>query len=228
MEMQVLKRIGIGAALLLALGSAFVGPASAQEVTKDATLKASTENGVPASIDKATWEKAGGTANMSMGSTGTDTVVLKLHDLVPNGQYTAWWVNMKPSMSMGPAGGTGHNEFKADGSGNATTSVTVASKNDYQVLDVVYHADGKTHGNDPGKMGSESFNQLSGPFPGPSGMEVSGEMAGSTSMSGNTSTMSGGNDSMPATGVADQSWLLLLLGGALLAGTGVLLRRRHA
>ncbi len=150
---------------------------------------------------------------------------------------------MKPAMSMGPAGGTGHNEFKSDGGGNATTSFTVDSKNDYQVLDVVYHADGKTHGNDPGKMGSESFNQLNGPFPGPAGMEMSGEMSGNASMAGSTGSMSGdtgmagspdkgmtsgAGDSLPHTGVADQSWLLFLVGGVALAGSGLLLRRRHA
>ncbi len=134
---------------------------------KSVVLKATTEDGVPSGIDQATWEKAFGVASMAMGDSGTDTITVMFSGLVAEGQYTLWWVNMKPSMSMGPAGNTPANEFKAGKDGTATSTFTVPSDNDYQTLFVVYHADGKTHGNEPGKMGSESFSHLMGAFPGP-------------------------------------------------------------
>jgi hypothetical protein len=133
-------------------------------------LKATDESGIPTNIDKAIWLKAIGVASMSMGSTGTDTIVVKLGRLVPDGLYTLWWVNMKPSMTMGPAAEPPANQFNADANGNATVTFTVPSKNDYQTLFVAFHADGKTHGKDPGKSGVETFSHLMGAFPGPAGM----------------------------------------------------------
>ncbi len=141
-----------------------------ERVTLAAVLKATTEDGVPKNINKDAWNQAIGVAAMSMGSTDTDTIVVRLGRLVPNGVYTLWWVNMKPSMSMGPAAKPPANSFKSDAHGNAVATFTAPSKNDYQTLFVAYHADGKTHGQEPGKMGSETFSHLMGAFPGPAGM----------------------------------------------------------
>ncbi len=178
------------------LMGAFPGPAgmtpdmggemmATQDATKSAPMKtlatalqATDENGVPKNADKAAWSKAIGVAQMSMGTDGTDTIVVKLGRLVPKGLYTLWWVNMKPSMSMGPATKPPANELKADANGYATTTFTVPSKNDYQTLFVAFHADGKTHGNEPGKSGVETFSHLMGAFPGPAGMMAEEPMGG--------------------------------------------------
>ncbi len=134
---------------------------------KSVVLAATAEDGVPQGMDKAVWQKAFGIASMTMGNDGNDTINVMLSGLVSEGQYTLWWVNMQPTMTMGPAGGLPANEFKAGKDGMASVTFTVPSNNDYQTLFVVYHSDGKTHGEDPGKMGSQSFSHLIGEFPGP-------------------------------------------------------------
>jgi hypothetical protein len=168
-------------------------------------LKATTEDGVPQGVDKATWQKAFGVASMVMGNGGTDAITVMLTGLVPDGQYTLWWVNMQPSMSMGPAGGTPSNEFKAGKDGKATITFTVASDNDYQTLFVAYHADGKTHGEDPGKMGSETFSHLMGAFPGPHGMVPSMGSDQSQMVGVDTALLATTEDGVPQ-GVDKTTW----------------------
>ena len=141
-------------------------------LTKATALTLSAEDGLPKGIVLADWDKAFGVAEMVMGTTGNDTIAIYAGGLVPNGVYTIWWVNMKPSMSMGPLTKPDNNSFKADTKGYGNLTFTVPSKNDYQAIFVVYHADGKTHGTDPGKMGSESYTHLTGEFPGPGGMSM--------------------------------------------------------
>ncbi len=172
---------------------------------KSVVLKATTEDGVPSGVDQATWQKAFGIASMVMGNDGTDTISVMFSSLVSEGQYTLWWVNMQPSMTMGPAGDTPGNEFKAGKDGTATATFTVPSDNEYQTLFVVYHADGKTHGKDPGKMGSESFSHLMGAFPGPYGMVAS--MGGDKNqMVGiDTALMATAEDGVPS-GVDQATW----------------------
>ncbi len=138
--------------------------------TRATVLNVTTEDGVPKGVEAKAWDKAFGIAEMSMGNDGNDTIMVEVSGLVPNGLYTLWWVNMKPSMTMGPAAKVPDNQFKTDAHGNASVTFKVPSKNDYQTLFVAFHADGKTHGEDPGKMGVETFSQLMGAFPGPAGM----------------------------------------------------------
>lgn len=145
-------------------------------LTKATALTITAEDGIPKGTDLKAWDKAFGVAEMLMGNAGKDTITVKAGGLVPNGLYTIWWVNMKPAMTMGPLTTPANNTFKADSNGYGTITFEVPSKNDYQVLFVVYHADGKTHGEDPGKMGSESYSHLMGEFPGPSGMAANESM----------------------------------------------------
>ncbi len=160
------------ATVMMSLGGAIPRTVNAQATMGNRTtvLNVTTEDGVPKTVDEKAWDKAFGIAEMSMGSDGNDTIMVEVSGLVPNGLYTLWWVNMKPSMTMGPAAKVPGNQFNADAKGNASVTFKVPSKNDYQTLFIVYHADGKTHGEDPGKMGSETFSQLMGAFPGPAGM----------------------------------------------------------
>jgi hypothetical protein len=175
--------VAVALAVLLALGGT-APQASAQSATMAATavmssgmgltkataLTATAEDGTPKGIDLATWDKAFGVAEMTMGTSGSDSIQVLTGGLVPNGLYTLWWVNAQPSMTMGPLTSGSNNSFKADANGYGTNSFSVPSDNKYQLLVIVYHADGQTHGDMPGTMGSQSFSHLSGEFPGPGGM----------------------------------------------------------
>jgi hypothetical protein len=131
------------------------------------TLKATDKDGVPDKIDQDDWRAATATASMTMRTGGTDKIVVDASGLVPKGRYTLWGIITEPEMK--PAGGTPGNEFTADDNGNATVTITVPSDNNYKKLLIAYHSDGKTHGDVPGKMGTETFRQLTGDFPGPAG-----------------------------------------------------------
>ena len=168
----------------VSFGSAHQTQAQAMPVSAS-VLNVTAMDGVPSGDAGATWYAAHGFATMSMGTDGTDAVRVVLQSLVPNGLYTLWWVNTDPSMSVGPAGGTPGNEFTADANGAAVLTITVPSDNDYQFLLVAYHADGQTHGDNPGRSGSETFSHLIGAFPGPKGVVQTGTTAlAATSMDG--------------------------------------------
>ncbi len=139
-----------------------------EEMTDFVVLLATAMDGIPEDIEEEDWFYATVTAFMDMGESGTDTITLIGEDLVPEGLYTAWWVNTDPEMSMGPAAGV-EGSFTTDEEGFVEYSFEVPSDNDYQLLVIAYHADGQTHGESPGEMGVETFSHLMGPFPGPGG-----------------------------------------------------------
>ncbi len=125
---------------------------------------------VPEGYDTEAWFQASADAFFDMDNdTMTDTVTVTADGLVPDGLYTAWWVNTQPEMSMGPAAGP-EASFTADQDGNAEISFEVASDNDYQWLVLAFHADGNTYGEEPGAMGEITFSHLIGAFPGPEGL----------------------------------------------------------
>ena len=133
----------------------------------EVTLSAAVESGVPEGFTEDQWLDAQATASLVETSSGTDTVELETRGLVPNGVYTIWWVGQGTDDSaMGPGGGAAANEFTADASGNAETTLTVPSGSGYQKMVVAYHADGQTHGETPGEMGKQTFVHLAGPWPG--------------------------------------------------------------
>jgi len=191
-RLVLLSAVAVALAALLALGRA-APQASAKSATMAATtaigsgigltkataLTVTAEDGTPKGVDLAAWDKAFGVAEMTMGTTGSDTILVLTGGLVPNGLYTLWWVNAQPSMTMGPLTSGSNNSFNADANGYGTITFSVPSDNKYQMLVIVYHADGQTHGDMPGTMGSQSFSHLSGEFPGPGGMApmMSGNMS---------------------------------------------------
>jgi len=163
--------------LLLSVSMSWGQSVQAQMEAVTASVMSVTDmDGVPEGIGSR-WYAARGFATMDMGSDGTDAVAVDLQGLVPNGLYTFWWVNTEPSMSMGAAGGLPDNEFSADEKGSARVTITVPSDNNYQTLVVAYHADGQTHGDNPGRAGSETFSHLIGAFPGPGGIVRNGTLA---------------------------------------------------
>lgn len=72
-------------------------------------------------------------------------------------------------MDMGPGGGAPANEFRANDQGHAMATLRVPSENTYGMMVVAYHADDQTHGDMPGEMGAQTFEQFMGPWPGPEG-----------------------------------------------------------
>ena len=165
--------------LLIGLGSTAPG-AQAQNGTPPATraaggqpaplasaLLVTLHDGVPTGLDKDKYTSAFGVALLSMNADGTKNLDVELAGLVPKGLYSAWWINTKPSVSRGLLGKAPADSFTADEHGNGSTTFTLAPSAEYQLLTIVYEADGKMHGEDaPGTMGSTVYTQLIGDFPG--------------------------------------------------------------
>lgn len=132
-------------------------------------LSAATEQGVPADYTSEQWLEARGEARAVVDGDQHE-ITFEASGLVPEGLYTFWWVSSGLlGMSMGPGGGVPDNEFATDAEGHAATTIRVPSDNDYQMMVVVYHADGQAHGDSPGEMGTVSFEHLRGAWPGPAG-----------------------------------------------------------
>jgi hypothetical protein len=159
-----------GLALGLIAGLGLLSPHLAARDLPHSTLMAADGSGVPAGFTSQQWLSAEGEARVVTQEDGHDVIEFEASGLVPEGLYTFWWVSRGIlGTSMGPGGGTPDNEFTADGDGNATATIRVSSDNDYQTMIVAYHADGQTHADSPGQMGTESFQHLMGPWPGPAG-----------------------------------------------------------
>jgi hypothetical protein len=152
-----------------ALASAAVSAQSSAEM-KTVELMAADKSGTPEGIAKEEWMKASGEARVVSRENNQDMIEIEAEGLVPGGLYTTWWVT--PSMlgmDMGPGGGTPANEFRADDQGNVKTTLNVPSENTYGMMVIAYHADDQTHGEKPGEMGKQTFEQLMGAWPGPEG-----------------------------------------------------------
>ena len=162
-------RTGIaGLALGLVLG--FSSASFAGEHLPHSSLMAASESGVPAGFSSEEWMAARGEAEVVEQENGQDVIEFEASGLVPEGLYTLWWVNEGTfGTEMGPGGSVAENEFTADVEGNAAATIRVPSDNEYQMMVVAYHADGQTHGETPGEMGTETFGHLMGPWPGPAG-----------------------------------------------------------
>jgi hypothetical protein len=164
-------RTGVaGLALGLAASLGLWSASLAAEDLPHSSLMAADDRGVPAGVTSEQWTAAQGEAKVVGREDGQDVIEFEASGLVPEGLYTFWWVNRSTfGMDMGPGGGLPDNEFTADAEGDATATIRVPSDNDYQMMVVAYHADGRTHGESPGEMGTETFEHVMGPWPGPAG-----------------------------------------------------------
>lgn len=175
-----MKRLIVGGTTAL-LFSTGLGAAYAQNLAEFSTinnqegqliaqnnsrLMATDQDGTPSNFTKEQWLRAKAQVSSTAVPGSNDyRVTFQAENLVPNGLYTFWWVNPRVvGMDMGPAGGAEGNSFRADANGNATANIIVPN-NDYRMLVVAYHADNKTHGEMPGKMGEITFSHLAGEFP---------------------------------------------------------------
>lgn len=160
--------LGLVSGLVLAPTGAFAQ--DADQDMRQVELMAADRSGMPEGMAGETWMEASGEARVVSRENGEDVVEVEASGLVPDGLYTIWWVTPQTiGMDMGPGGGAPENEFRADAEGNAATTVRVPSDNTYGMLVVAYHADNQTHGETPGEMGSQTFEQLMGAWPGPEG-----------------------------------------------------------
>ncbi len=159
-----------GLALGLTAGLALLSPDLGAQDLPHTTLTAADGSGVPDGFTSEQWLSVEGEARVVTQEDGHDVIDFEASGLVPEGLYTFWWVSSGLlGMSMGPGGGVPDNEFAADAEGHAATTIRVPSDNDYQMMVVVYHADGQAHGDSPGEMGTVSFEHLRGAWPGPAG-----------------------------------------------------------
>jgi len=132
-------------------------------------LDATAGSGTPEGFTEEEWMSASADVTVIDVSADSYTIKLEASGLVPNGLYTVWWIeDQLIGKAMGPVGGVPNNELRADGEGNATTTITIPANNDYDMMGLAYHADNQTHGDKPGKMGETSFRHLMGKFVKPS------------------------------------------------------------
>lgn len=132
-------------------------------------LKPITKDGTPEGYSEQEWTSAKADVTVTDINADSYTVEVEGSGFVPNGLYTIWYVNEKlVGMEMGPAGGTPENEFRADSEGNVTATITVPKDNGYQMMGLAYHADDQTHGEKPGKFGTQTFTHFMGEFVKPS------------------------------------------------------------
>lgn len=160
---------------------AFPGPAGNFDAEFISPLETVDVDGIPEGIEAEVWNEAVVDAVAVAGMDGQTTVAIIAEGLIPEGVYTAWWVNDMmdmDNMSMGPAAGP-EAVFIADEDGFGFFTFQVESENDYQTLVLAYHADGQTYGDNPGEMGVITFSHAMGAFPGPGGdleADMMGEM----------------------------------------------------
>ncbi|MEL6273104.1 MAG: hypothetical protein AAFR22_25080, partial [Chloroflexota bacterium] len=119
------------------------------------------------------WLTAWGFVTAEAAEDGALAVNVFASNLVPEGVYTLWGVNMGlVGMDVAPAGGAENNAFTASEAGTATISVTIPAEESYEMLALAYHSDGQTYGDNPGAMGEVTFTHLMGAFPGMEMMEM--------------------------------------------------------
>ena len=134
------KTAALTAAPAFVLGFALLtSAAEAADFTSE--LAASEGAGLPEGRTSEQWLKAQGQATATAEG-GEHVLEFQASNLVEDGLYTVWWVNPGIiGMEMGPGGSAPENEFRADGEGNAETTLRVPAENDFQMMIVVYHAD---------------------------------------------------------------------------------------
>lgn len=153
------------------LMGSFPGPGAMEGLGYVSFLISAAMDGTPEGNDEETWLEAAGYAYLAPATeedAETVSVTILMTDLVSEGLYTLWWVNNMQdmaNMSLGSAGELPTNEFTAEEDGDAVLTIEVPAGNDYETLVVAYHADGQTHGETPGEMGSQTFSHLMGAFP---------------------------------------------------------------
>lgn len=119
--------------------------------------------GKPLDMSLGTWLGARGEVVLTPLPNGTEKITAVLSHLVPRGHYSLFenHFDQKPT-GFTPLDGTGRdNNFVAGPDGNAAvTLVAPAVLTHANAVLVVYHSDGKTHGQSRGEIGVSAHHQL--------------------------------------------------------------------
>lgn len=128
------------------------------------------DKGKSLGITLADWLSAKGVGSYNV--QGSEAIiVLNFENLIPNSVYSVWCSRMKPppdplfiDLPCGAIDGS-QNSFKTDENGSAEFMLSMkpleeSVNNVSNLIEVIYHSDGKTHGASPGVYGVNSHVQL--------------------------------------------------------------------
>jgi hypothetical protein len=126
-------------------------------------LPAYDSHGDPLGFSVGRWFAAGGTAGIEPLATGGQRISVSFENLLPFGLYSLFRIAFTPAGAVfTPLDGTGtSNSFNAGAEGTAKLTVTTNQplvKGDAIVL--IYHSDGRQHGESRGEIGLTSHQQL--------------------------------------------------------------------
>ncbi|CAB3803551.1 hypothetical protein LMG28614_05847 [Paraburkholderia ultramafica] len=132
-------------------------------IADDASLPISTALNKPLHMTLGEWLGAKGDVIFTPRPDGREKITLAVSNLKPDGHYSLFenHFDQKP-VGFTPLDGTGKtNNFVADASGKAAITVVAPAPltHDNAVL-LVYHSDGKTHGQSRGNIGVDAHHQL--------------------------------------------------------------------
>ncbi len=123
----------------------------------------SDKKGIPSGVDEADWKRA---RVLGFISDSGDQYLIEVNalGLRPNSVYTIWW---RGRFGSGPLGGAPENGFITDGGGYGKAAVLIpkGALKDMDEFVILFHADNRTYGANPGKMGEMSFWHLVGKVP---------------------------------------------------------------
>ena len=123
----------------------------------------SDKKGIPSGVDEADWKQARAFGFIS-DSDDKHLIEVNALGLRPNSVYTIWW---RGRFGSGPLGGAPENGFITDGGGYGKTTILIpkGALNDMDEFVILFHADNRTYGANPGKMGETSFWHMVGKVP---------------------------------------------------------------
>jgi hypothetical protein len=109
------------------------------------------------------WLGAHGAVTLTPLADGSERVEVELADLAPGAQFSLFENHFDQSpIGFTPLDGAGHsNSFRANADGTASVViVSPTSLTHANAVLLVYHSDGKTHGEERGEIGVDAHHQL--------------------------------------------------------------------
>jgi hypothetical protein len=128
-----------------------------------ASTKVNNADGKPLGFTLGAWLGATGQVTITPRKAGGETVTARFHGLRPHARYSLFenHFDQKP-IGFTPLDGKGTaNSFRTDAKGNARITVTTPDMLTHaNAVLVVYHSDGKAHGDSRGEVGVNAQHQL--------------------------------------------------------------------
>lgn len=136
-----------------------IRPATAKDAPDEPTFTAA---GLGLGVSLGRWAAATGSATIEP-EKGRDRAICTFHRLIPFGIYSVFVGNIAhPHAALVPLDGSGlHDSFQASIRGWARlTTLTARPLTRDDVLVLVFHADGESHGRSPGNLDADAAEQL--------------------------------------------------------------------